>query len=126
MHFATEMAIGDRGSSRVNPDPALVIGPTAGLMAIAGTKSITVTSGNSVAAAQAANADFVVVLVGLTPGDEGEQYAIPAGGDRSTLTLPASQDNLVTSAAALGKPMVVVIESGTVVTCPGSALCRRW
>jgi beta-glucosidase len=118
LHFATEMAIGDRGSSRVNPDPALVIGPTAGLMAIAATKSITVTSGNSVAAAQAANADFVVVLVGLTPGDEGEQYAIPAGGDRSTLTLPASQDSLVTSVAALGKPMVVVIESGTVVNMP--------
>ncbi len=118
LHFSTEMAIGDRGSSRVNPDPALVIGPTAGLTTIAQTKSITVTSGATAAAAQAQNADFIVVLVGLTPGDEGEQYAIPAGGDRSTLTLPAAQDNLVTSVAALGKPMVVVIESGTVVNMP--------
>ena len=118
LHFSTEMAIGDRGSSRVNPDPTLLIGPTAGLNAIASTKSITVTAGNTLALAQASTADFIVVLVGLTPGDEGEEYAIPAGGDRSTLTLPAQQDNLVTQVAALGKPMVVVIESGTVVNMP--------
>jgi beta-glucosidase len=118
LHFSTEMAIGDRGSSRVNPDPALLIGPTAGLTAIAQTKTITVTSGNSPTQAQAQTADFIVVLVGLTPGDEGEEYAIPAGGDRSSLTLPAQQDNLVTQVAALGKPMVVVIESGTVVNMP--------
>jgi beta-glucosidase len=59
-----------------------------------------------------------VVVVGLTPGDEGEEYAIPAGGDRSTLTLPAAQDTLIQNVIALGKPMVVVIESGGIVNMP--------
>jgi beta-glucosidase len=60
----------------------------------------------------------VVVVVGLTPGDEGEEYALPSGGDRSTLTLPDNQDALVQQVAALGKPMVVVIESGGIVNMP--------
>jgi beta-glucosidase len=114
--FAVDQPIGDRGSSRVNPDPAQVVGPTAGLTAVAMKHNITVTSGNTAAAA--ANADFVVVMVGLTPGDEGEEYAIPAGGDRASLNLPAQQDKLVTDVAALGKPMVVVIESGGIVNMP--------
>jgi beta-glucosidase len=116
MDFAVDQPLGDRGSSRVNPDPAQVVGPTAGLTAIGMKSSISVTSGNTAAAA--ANADFVVVMVGLTPGDEGEEYAIPAGGDRATLTLPAQQDKLVTDVAALGKPMVVVIESGGIINMP--------
>jgi beta-glucosidase len=118
VHFATDQPLGDRGSSRVNPDPAKVTGPTAGITAIAQKHSITVTSGTSAAAA--ANADFVVVVVGLTPGDEGEEYAIPAGGDRASLNLPGTQNTLVTEVkAAIGnKPMVVVIESGGVINLP--------
>ncbi|RYZ02736.1 MAG: hypothetical protein EOO73_30720 [Myxococcales bacterium] len=114
--FAVDQPIGDRGSSRVNPDPAQVVGPAAGITQAAMKHSITVTSGNTAQAA--ANADFVVVMVGLTPGDEGEEYAIPAGGDRASLTLPAQQDMLVQQVAALNKPMVVVIQSGGIVNLP--------
>lgn len=115
-NFATEIMIGDRGSSRVNPDPALTVGPAAGLTQLGTTRGITVVTGNTAAAAQ--DADFVVVMIGLTPGDEGEEYAIPAGGDRSTLTLPDNQDALVEAVAALNKPMVVVIESGGIIEMP--------
>ncbi|MDF3065191.1 MAG: Beta-glucosidase [Polyangiaceae bacterium] len=114
--FAVDQPIGDRGSSRVNPDPAQVVGPAAGITQAAMKHTITVTSGNTAQAA--ANADFVVVMVGLTPGDEGEEYAIPAGGDRASLTLPAQQDMLISEVAALGKPMVVVIQSGGIVNMP--------
>ncbi len=114
--FAVDQPIGDRGSSRVNPDPAQVVGPAAGITAAAMKSNITVTTGNTAAAA--ANADFVVVMVGLTPGDEGEEYAIQAGGDRASLSLPAMQDALVTQVAALNKPMVVVIQSGGIVNMP--------
>jgi beta-glucosidase len=116
INFAVDAPLGDRGSCRVNPDPAQTVGPFAGLSRVAQNYGINVVNGNSAAAAQ--NADFVVVIVGLTPGDEGEEYAIPAGGDRSTLTLPGNQDALVQQVAALGKPMVVVIESGGIVNMP--------
>jgi beta-glucosidase len=116
INFAVDVNLGDRGSSRVNADPAKSLGPAAGLTQLAQQYGINVVTGNS--AAQAQSADFVVVVVGLTPGDEGEEYAIPAGGDRSTLTLPANQDALVTQVAMLQKPMVVVIESGGIVNMP--------
>jgi beta-glucosidase len=116
--FASDVPLGDRGSSRVNADPAKVIGPFAGIKAVADTKGITVTSGNSAAAA--AGADLVVVMVGTTPADEGEEYALPSGGDRSSLTLPANQDALIDGAvaAAAGKPVVVVIETGGIINMP--------
>jgi beta-glucosidase len=116
INFAVDVALGDRGSSRVNADPAKSIGPFAGLSQVGTEFGINVVTGNTAAAAQ--NADFVVVVVGLTPGDEGEEYAIPAGGDRASLTLPGAQDQLVQAAAALNKPMVVVIESGGIVNMP--------
>jgi len=114
-HFATDAALGDRGSSRVNGDPARSIGPFAGIQAKA-PMGVTVTSGNSAAAA--ANADAIVVVVGYTPGDEGEVYAIAAGGDRSTLDLPAGQNDFVTSVLDLNKPTIIVIESGSIVNLP--------
>ncbi len=115
-NFATEIQIGDRGSSRVNPDPAKTIGPFAGLTTEGAERGVTVVSGNTAAAAQAA--DFVVVMVGLTPGDEGEEYAIASGGDRASLTLPDNQDQLIRDVVALGKPMVVVIQAGGIVNMP--------
>jgi beta-glucosidase len=114
--FARDVALGDRGSSRVNPDPAKTIGPAAGLTAVAAAHGINVVSGDSVS--DAPNADFYVVVVGLTPGDEGEEYAIPAGGDRSTLTLPGGQDALIQEVVATTKPMAVVIESGSIINMP--------
>ncbi|MFO7179977.1 MAG: glycoside hydrolase family 3 N-terminal domain-containing protein [Pseudomonadota bacterium] len=116
-HFATDVAVGDRGSSRVNADPAHSVGPFAGIQQIGALHGVTnVTSGNSVEAA--AGADFVVVMVGLTPGDEGEEYAIPAGGDRSSLDLPANQNQFVSQVLDLNKPTAIIIQSGSIVNLP--------
>jgi hypothetical protein len=118
-HFATDVALGDRGSSRVNSDPARTIGPFAGIQLAAGATR-QVTSGNSAAAA--ANADAVVVVVGYTPGDEGEEYPIAEGGDRSSLNLPklaaSDQNAFVASVLDLNKPTIIVVESGSIVNLP--------
>jgi beta-glucosidase len=119
INFALDVNLGDRGSSRVNADPAQSFGPFAGLSQVAANYGINVINGVGDGAVVAANqADFVVVVVGLTPGDEGEEYAIPAGGDRASLTLPGGQDALVQQVAALQKPMAVVVESGGIVNLP--------
>jgi beta-glucosidase len=117
MHFATDANIGDRGSSRVNADPAKSIGPYAGIKTVASSHGISnVTSGNSVAAAQ--TADFVVVVVGLTAGNEGEEYSIASHGDRTTLSLPGAQEKLISDVLALDKPTAIIIESGSIVNVP--------
>lgn len=113
--FATDAALGDRGSSRVNGDPARSIGPFQGIQMAAGASRM-VTSGNSPTAA--ADADAVVVVVGYTPGDEGEEYAIATGGDRATLDLPMGQNDFVKSVLDLNKPTVIIIESGSIVNLP--------
>jgi beta-glucosidase len=116
-HFATDINTGDRGSSRVNSDPASSIGPYDGIRLAALNHGLTsVTSGNSVAGAQ--NADLVVVVVGLTAGDEGEEYSNLWFGDRSSLELPGGQNDFVNSVLNLNKPTVVIIESGSIVNVP--------
>lgn len=61
-------------------------------------------------------ADAVVAFVGLSPDVEGEalQIEVPgfAGGDRTSLDLPAPQRALLEHAAASGKPLIVVLMSG--------------
>ncbi len=114
-HFATDPALGDRGSSRVNGDPARSYGPFRGIQQIAGPER-TVTSGNSVAAA--AGADTIVVVVGYTPGDEGEEYYIAEGGDRKSLDLPQGHNELVTQVLDLNRPTVIIVESGSIVNLP--------
>jgi beta-glucosidase len=143
INFATGIRTGDTGSSRVNVDLAKSVSPFAGVcQAVGGTVdrpvdptactggSATVTTATtngmdvtpSVNAAMAA--DFVVVVVGLTPYNEGEQYN---GNDRESLSLDGKDHgrgygnihtNLVNAIAALGKPMVVVIEGGSAVSMP--------
>jgi beta-glucosidase len=62
--------------------------------------------------------DVAVVFVGLSSELEGEEMRgvnIPGflGGDRTSLDLPAPQENLVKAAIATGKPVVVVLTSGS-------------
>ena len=121
-HFATDPPLGDRGSGGVNGDPARAVGPFAGIQTIAGAGR-TVTSGDSAAAA--ANADAIVVVVGYTPADEGEEYPIPEGGDRSSLNLPQGQSEFVASVLALNKPTVIIIESGSIVNLPWLAHANK-
>lgn len=126
-NFVTDAALGDRGSSRVRPTPALTVGPLAGITAAAQQLGINVVSGSTAEAA--ANADFVIVIVGNTPEDEGEEYT--ASGDRRTLDLITDHKEgpnkgnktnvhnpLVDSVVALNKPMVVVVEAGGAVNMP--------
>ncbi len=68
-------------------------------------------------------ADVAVAFVGLSPHLEGEEMPLEipgfAGGDRTTLSLPPVQKELLTALAATGKPLVVVLMNG-------SALAVDW
>ncbi|MGA8042446.1 MAG: glycoside hydrolase family 3 C-terminal domain-containing protein [Terracidiphilus sp.] len=71
------------------------------------------------AVARAKEADVVVAFVGLSPQLEGEEMRIKVpgfdGGDRTSLDLPAPQEKLLEAVAATGKPVVVVLQSGSAV-----------
>jgi beta-glucosidase len=130
INFATGVRVGDVGSSRVNFDSSQAVGPFAGIQAAAGS-GVTVTSGSTAASAQ--GADFIVVVAGLTPYDEGEEYN--GSGDRTSFSLDGkmnsgTQNKLITDVAALGKPMVVVLEGGSVIDMPWlssvSAVVLAW
>jgi beta-glucosidase len=118
-NFATQIRLGDMGSSRVAPDPAKTIGPEAGIRmagAAAVEGGVTVTASNNASAA--ASADFVVVVVGLSADDEGEEYTNTSSPERDSFSLDdkhPGQTALITQVAAMGKPMAVVIEGGSVV-----------
>lgn len=69
-------------------------------------------------ALEAANkADLVIAMLGLSPNLEGEEMPVKlqgfAGGDRTEITLPASQEKLLEALSATGKPLVVVLLNGS-------------
>ncbi|HVV53033.1 MAG TPA: glycoside hydrolase family 3 N-terminal domain-containing protein, partial [Polyangia bacterium] len=130
LDFTTNVRTGDNGSSRVFSDPSKSAGPFAGIMAAS--NGVTVTRYNSASAAQADGFDLAVVIAGLTPQDEGEEYT--GAGDRTTGGISSTshsvnfgldpkantgvQNGLITSVAALGKPTVVVLEGGSIIDMP--------
>jgi beta-glucosidase len=64
------------------------------------------------------DSDVAIVFVGLSSEREGEEMRgvnIPGflGGDRTSLDLPEPQENLVKATIATGKPVVVVLTSGS-------------
>jgi beta-glucosidase len=71
------------------------------------------------AVAQAKQADVVVAFVGLSPHLEGEEMRVKldgfSGGDRTSIDLPAAQQKLLEAVASTGKPVVVVLQSGSAV-----------
>ena len=71
------------------------------------------------AVARANEADVVVAFVGLSPQLEGEEMKIKIdgfdGGDRTSIDLPAPQQKLLEAVAATGKPLIVVLQSGSAV-----------
>jgi beta-glucosidase len=71
------------------------------------------------AVARAREADVAVAFVGLSPNLEGEEMRIKIpgfeGGDRTSLDLPEPQQKLLEAVAATGKPLVVVLQSGSAV-----------
>jgi beta-glucosidase len=67
------------------------------------------------------DSDVAIVCVGLTSELEGEEMRgvnIPGflGGDRTSLDLPEPQENLVKMAIAIGKPVIVVLTSGSAIS----------
>jgi beta-glucosidase len=71
------------------------------------------------ALAAARGADAIVAVVGLSPDLEGEalKVTVPgfAGGDRTEIELPEPQRELLKSLQATGKPLIVVLTSGSAV-----------
>jgi beta-glucosidase len=71
----------------------------------------------------AKEADAVVLVLGISSQLEGEEMTIREpgflGGDRTSLNLPARQEALMQAVAATGKPIVLVLMSG-------SALAVNW
>ncbi len=70
--------------------------------------------------------DVALVFVGLNSELEGEEMRgvnIPGflGGDRTALELPVQQENLVKAAIATGKPVVVVLSSGSAIAANHAA-----
>lgn len=75
------------------------------------------------AVAAARDADVVVAVVGITSDLEGEESGVDQpgfkGGDRTSLELPREQRQLLAAVKAAGKPLVVVVMSG-------SAIALNW
>jgi beta-glucosidase len=65
------------------------------------------------------NADVTLAFVGLNPSLEGEEMPVSVpgfqGGDRTNLELPEPQQKLIEAAVAAGKPVIVVLASGSAV-----------
>jgi beta-glucosidase len=65
----------------------------------------------------ARKANVTVLFLGLTPRLEGEEMRVTVpgfrGGDRTTIELPAPQQQLLERVAALGKPTVLVLLNGS-------------
>ena len=87
------------------------------------------------AVAAAKQSDVVVAFVGLSPQLEGEEMPIKidgfAGGDRTKIALPAAQQNLLEAVSATGKPVIVVLMSGSAVALPwakehAAAILQAW
>jgi beta-glucosidase len=64
-------------------------------------------------------ADAVIFVGGLTGDVEGEEMSVSypgfAGGDRTDLALPATQDKLLRALQSTGKPVVLVLMAGSAI-----------
>lgn len=73
----------------------------------------------------AGKAEVVVVVLGLTAGLEGEEMPVRiegfAGGDRTDIGLPRSQEELLKRVCALGKPVVLVLLNGSAIAITWAA-----
>jgi len=77
----------------------------------------------SEAIAAAKNADAVIAVLGITSELEGEEMLVSEpgfnDGDRTSLDLPRSEEDLLDAVVATGKPVVLVLTNG-------SALAVNW
>ena len=87
------------------------------------------------AVATANESDVVIALVGLSPQLEGEEMPIELegfkGGDRTDIRLPRVQRDLLQALKSTGKPLVIVLTSGSALAVPdehqyASAILEAW
>jgi beta-glucosidase len=87
------------------------------------------------AIAAARSADVVVAVVGITSDLEGEESGVQQegfkGGDRTSLDLPREEQRLLEAVKASGKPLVVVVMSGSAIAlnwakANASAILQAW
>ncbi len=83
----------------------------------------------------AAQADVVILCLGLSPYVEGEEMPVEVegfvGGDRTDIALPAAQQRLLERIHALGKPVVLVLLGGSAIAVPWAdahvpAILQAW
>ena len=83
----------------------------------------------------AKDSDVVLAFVGISPNLEGEEMPVHVsgfdGGDRTDIDLPETQRDLLEAVAATGKPVVVVLMSGSAMAMDWSethaaALLEAW
>ncbi len=87
------------------------------------------------AVAAAREADVVVAVVGITSDLEGEENGVNQpgfkGGDRTSLDLPKEEQRLLEAVKASGKPLVVVLMSGSAIAAgwakeQANAILQAW
>ena len=87
------------------------------------------------AVAAAREADVVVAVVGITSDLEGEENGVDQpgfkGGDRTSLDLPKEEEELLEAVKATGKPLVVVVMSGSAIAVSwakenANAILQAW
>jgi beta-glucosidase len=83
----------------------------------------------------AKDSDAIVAFVGLSPNLEGEEMNVHVdgfdGGDRTSIDLPAAQQHLLEALSATGKPLIVVLNTGSALAVPwvnehADALLAAW
>ena len=86
-------------------------------------------------AAAASEADVIVAVVGINSTLESEESSIKLpgfdGGDRTSLDLPADQIQLLEAAKATGKPLIVIVMSGSAINLAwakanAAAIVQAW
>ncbi len=87
------------------------------------------------AVAAAKQSDVVIAFVGLSPQLEGEEMPVKlegfSGGDRTDIRLPRVQRELLQALETTGKPLVVVLTSGSALAVPeehkyATAMLEAW
>jgi len=77
----------------------------------------------------------IVAFVGLTAWLEGEEMPLHVpgfqGGDRTEIVLPEAQNRLLNALSALGKPIIIVLESGSAIALndkeqSANAILQAW
>lgn len=89
--------------------------------------------GLAAALEQAKAADHIILTLGISPALEGEEMGVKVegftGGDRTSILLPQVQRDLIDAVAAMNKPFIVVLCSGSPLsfdTTKPNAIIEAW